>query len=310
MDLAGLEPVLVLSSFENQGCRRGISYPFSRRLIQRDIFAETKYASPCSLNASFEWRIRMRPTLLILVICISLGLVSGGALTTERPADFITNSLGMELRLIPPGEFMMGPNAREDAAHLLHRVNIEKSFYIGVTEVTQGQWRAVMGNNPSFFQGDDSLPVENVPWNNCQAFLRRLSQTEGTEYRLPTEAEWEYSCRAGSTTKFCFGDDERTLGEYAWYIANSGRKTHPVGQKIANAWGLHDMHGNVLEWCQDGYDDFPGDAPQGNSVGTAYRMLRGGRFNCGAYCCPSAFRSWSTPTLTINYVGFRVVRTP
>jgi formylglycine-generating enzyme required for sulfatase activity len=252
----------------------------------------------------------MRHTPLILVICISLGSASGGASTADRPAVVITNSIGMKLKLIPPGEFMMGPNVGEDARHLVHRVNIEKPFYIGVTEVTQGQWKSVMGNNPSFFQGDDSHPVENVSWEDCQAFLRKLSQTEGTEYRFPTEAEWEYACRAGSPTNFCFGDEESTLREYAWYISGSGRKTHPVRQRRANAWELYDMHGNVLEWCQDGYDDCPGEVPTSDSHGTKYRMLRGGRFNCSAGCCRSAFRSWSTPTLTINYVGLRVVRTP
>jgi eukaryotic-like serine/threonine-protein kinase len=128
-----------------------------------------------------------------------------------------------------------------------------------VYEVTQGEYERVMGTNPSHFKGDPRLPVETVSWQDAMTFCERLSalpaeRSAGRVYRLPTEAEWEYACRAGSTTIYSFGDSEGSLGDYAWYDSNSGSKTHPVGQKRPNAWGLYDMHGNVWEWCSDWYD--------------------------------------------------------
>src|SRR5262249_18504999 len=152
-----------------------------------------------------------------------------------------------------------------------HRVRITRPFYLGVTEVTQGQYQAVMGENPSQFKTSDDLPVDNVSWFDAVKFCDRLSEREnrkpcylidgdqvsitgGNGYRLPTEAEWEYACRAGSATAFGFGDDEARLGGLAWFSGNSGGKTHPVAQRQANAFGLYDMHGNVWEWCWDAYD--------------------------------------------------------
>lgn len=127
-----------------------------------------------------------------------------------------------------------------------------EEFEMQQTTVTQAQWEEVMGNNPSRIKGDD-LPVTNVSWHDAQEFCKRLSERTGDTYRLPTEAEWEYACRAGSTGKWCFGDDESQLDEYAWYYDNSSGTVHPVAQKKPNAWGLYDMHGNVWEWCQDEY---------------------------------------------------------
>ena len=146
--------------------------------------------------------------------------------------------------------------------------------------MTQEQWQAVMGTNPSRFPGDPKRPVESVSWNDAQEFLRQLSEKEGKLYRLPTEAEWEYAARAGSKATYCFGDDAKLLREYAWYGENSGNRTHPVGQLKPNAWGLYDMHGNVWEWVQDWYTadyyqqsafiDLQGPEERG------YRVLRGG----------------------------------
>ena len=151
-----------------------------------------------------------------------------------------------------------------------------------------------MENNPSRFKGDE-LPVEIVSWNDVQKFINRLNQREGTDkYRLPTEAEWEYTCRAGSTTAFCYGSNASSLGEYAWYNKNSGRITHPVGQKKPNAWGLYDMHGNVLEWCQDRYGKD--------------RVLRGGSWLHHTWLCQSAFRSVYVLGDRLDSVGFRVAR--
>lgn len=164
-------------------------------------------------------------------------------------SPFIRDSIGMELVLIPAGEFRMGAEDGEGDKKPVHPVRISQPFYLGKYPVTQAQWGAVMGKNPSRFTGDPSRPVENVSWHDVQEFLRRLSEKEGGKsYRLPTEAEWEYAARAGAATSYCFGDESSQLGEYAWYRENSGDRTHPVGQLKPNAWGLYDVHGNVWEW--------------------------------------------------------------
>ena len=171
-------------------------------------------------------------------------------------------------------------------------MRITKPFYLGKYLVTQEQWEAVMGNNPSHFKGPKN-PVEQVSWDDCQQFLeqaQREGRPRGGKFQLPTEAQWEYACRAGSTTRYCFGDDESELGEYAWYDANSGSKTHPVGEKKPNAWGLYDMHGNVWEWCQDWYDggyyaNSPTDDPTGPATGSD-RVFRGGGWDYAGEVLP------------------------
>ncbi len=238
--------------------------------------------------------------------------------------DVITNTIGMNLVYIPAGEFMMGSSSDEkdryNAEGPQHRVKISKGFYMGVYEVTQGQYQAVMGNNPSNFKGDN-LPVELVSWEMAVEFCRKLSQKEGKTYRLPTEAEWEYACRAGSTTRFCFGDSDSILGDYAWYgydyawgYEESGKQTHPVGQMKPNGFGLYDMHGNVWEWCQDWYDGSyysqnPEVDPQGPSSGQ-YRVLRGGSWENSPRHCRSAYRNGNTPDSRYSGSGFRVVLVP
>lgn len=208
----------------------------------------------------------------------------------------------MEFCYIPPGTFMMGEG---DVAH---QVTISKGFHLGKHPVTQAQWEMVMGENPSHFNGPD-LPVERVSWDDCKGFIGRLNQGGGAfQYRMPTEAEWEYACRAGSTTGYCFGDDEGRLGEYAWYGSNSNSQTHPVGQKKPNAWGLHDMHGNVWEWCQDWYGDYPTSSvtdPVGASSGS-YRVFRGGSWGQGAGRCRSAGRLSLSPGNRHGHLGFRL----
>jgi formylglycine-generating enzyme required for sulfatase activity len=216
----------------------------------------------------------------------------------------------MDFALIRPGSFMMGSEKGDDDEKPVHEVTITKPFYMGVYEVTQAQWKAVMGDNPSNFKGDD-LPVESVSWEECQGFLEKLKGKvgEGMTCRLPTEAEWEYACRAGSKTEYCFGDDEGPLGEYAWYRANSEQKTHAVGQKKPNAWGLYDMHGNVWEWCADGYKRYRRDAatdPKGPSEAAA-RVLRGGSWCDDAQYTRCAPRSGPGPEIRRRDYGFRVV---
>ncbi|MCU0918535.1 MAG: bifunctional serine/threonine-protein kinase/formylglycine-generating enzyme family protein [Planctomycetes bacterium] len=239
---------------------------------------------------------------------------SGSSRTQAGPSQEITNSIGMKLVWIPPGEFLMGsPQSEEgrfDGEGPQHRVTLTRGFYLGVYEVTQRQWLSVMGRNPSGFQGDD-LPVETVSWEEAVEFCRKLSVKEGVAYRLPTEAEWEYACRAGTTGRYGFGDSDSSLGEYAWYESNSGNQTHAVGQKRPNAWGLHDMHGNVWEWCQDWYGEYASGSvpdPLGPASG-GDRVSRGGSWLNGARDCRSAFRAWDTPDDRGSYLGFRLART-
>ena len=204
---------------------------------------------------------------------------------THGPLQEVAVDLGggvkMELVLIPAGEFLMG---NDRGFGPIHKVRITKPFYLGKYLVTQEQWQAVMGSNPSNFKGPKN-PVERVSWDNCQEFIEKLNANVAGgkgRFALPTEAQWEYACRAGSTTKYCFGDDDSQLGEYAWYGGNSGNQTHPGGEKRPNAWGLYDMHGNVYEWCQDWYvsnyyANSPTDDPTGPSGElTSFRVIRGG----------------------------------
>ena len=203
----------------------------------------------------------------------------------ESSESFV-NSIGMDFVKIRAGEFMMGSpydeKYREKDEGPVHKVTIEEPFYLGKFEVTQEQWQKVMGNNPSGFKGEN-LPVEDVSWNDAQEFVKKLNEKEGTDkYRLPSEAEWEYACRAGSTTKYSFGNDESRLKEYAWYLNNSESETHPVGQKKPNLWGLYDMYGNVWEWVQDTYHSDYSSAPSGGSAwvsGGYSHVARGSSFN-------------------------------
>jgi formylglycine-generating enzyme required for sulfatase activity len=243
------------------------------------------------------------------------------AVVPASPVE-ITNSIGMKLVLIPAGEFPMGSETAEDPDSYdneqpPHRVRITHPFYLGATEVTQGQYRAVMGQNPSSFNGSDDLPVETVSWNDAVAFCEKLNEKErallgGDIYRLPTEAEWEYACRARSTTRYSFGNDAASLGDYAWITGNSGGKTHPVGQKRPNAFNLYDMHGNVYEWCQDVYSaDYyraspPADPP--GPVGASARVVRGGGWDYNPRYARSANRLRDAPGDRVDDLGFRLAR--
>jgi len=226
-----------------------------------------------------------------------------------------TNSIGMKLVLIPAGVFVMGwPDTDRDARPAekpQHEVRITKPFYLGKYEVTQEQWRAVMGNNRSMFKSPKN-PVEQVTWDDCQAFLEKLNAKHGGggKFPLPTEAQWEYACRAGSTTRCYFGDGEGSLGEYAWYNGNSGGKTHPVGEKKPNTWGLYDMHGNVLEWCADWYGGYANSSledPTG-PVGGSGRVCRGGGCTYAAWYCRSAARFIGGSGYRHYSLGLRVSR--
>jgi formylglycine-generating enzyme required for sulfatase activity len=228
----------------------------------------------------------------------------------DPPKNF-TNSIGMKFVWIPPGSFMMGSPKEEQERkdnETEHKVTLTKGFYMSVCAVTQEQWQEVMGNNRSFFAGEKNLPVEEVSWVDCQDFIKKLREKDKKGYRLPTEAEWEYSCRAGSTTPFHFGDDKSKLGEFAWHAKNSEKTTHPVGQKKPNPWGLHDMHGNVSQWCEDWYGDYPEKDvvdPQGPANGK-YHVLRGGSWRYDPGYCRSAYRDRFEPDGFDAFCGFRL----
>lgn len=251
----------------------------------------------------------------------------------ERSAA-VTNSIGMKLVVIPAGEFQMGSSkaADEHAAdneEPRHRVRITRPFYMAATEATQGQYRAVTGQSPSQFRGSDDLPVEQVSWLDAVKFCNELSAREqltwyyridgksvtiagGNGYRLPTEAEWEYACRAGTTTIYSCGDDESRLNDFAWIGVNSGGRSHPVGEKPANAFGLYDMHGNVFEWVWDGFDPgyyrrSPTDDPTG-SQSSVNRIHRGGGFSHPPDNARSAVRVPAIPSFANLALGFRVAR--
>jgi len=223
--------------------------------------------------------------------------------------------------LISPGTFIMGSPETElgrGEDELPHEVTITRGFFLQTTAVTQGQWKAVMGNNPSrFFPKGDDHPVESVSWYDCQKFIERLNSSSEHIYRLPTEAEWEYACRAGKIFScsegeivelFC--DHDPTLDAVGWYCGNSDRATHPAAQKKLNPWGLYDLHGNVLEWCQDWYGAYP-STPQTDPTGPITgpgRVIRGGSWFSNAKSCRAAARFHWSPNAKSDFIGFRLMR--
>ena len=229
----------------------------------------------------------------------------------------------MEFVWIEPGTFMMGSPESEVGRYSdegpVHEVEISEGFWLGKYEVTQGEWASVMGSNPSLRRGDFRRPVEWVSWNDVQEFIAKLNDAAGDSlYRLPTEAEWEYACRAGTQTRWSLGDedgeDESLLGDYAWYKNNSSSDTKVVGGKLPNAWGLYDMHGNVYEWVNDWYSngDYYNSSPRvidppGPTFGS-YRVLRGGHFADDAQSLRSALRAGFRPSSRKNWLGFRLLR--
>lgn len=257
--------------------------------------------------------IRLFPV-SVLVVLASLASVQG---QEKAPTPTFTNSLGMKFVWIPPGTFMMGSAKTEKERkddEIQHRVTLTRGYYMGVYTVTQAQWTQIMGKNPSKFDGAN-LPVEQVDWNECQEFLKKLRELDKKPYRLPTEAQWEYACRAGTTTPFYFGqtlttDQANFNGKYTYGDGKKGiyrEKTMPVGSFPPNAWGLYDMHGNVWQWCQDMFDNYPKESVV-DPLGTTgeNRVIRGGSWIDNPLECRSAYRGGSKPTLRHSLVGFRV----
>ena len=220
-------------------------------------------------------------------------LCAGVAPCVPRGTVMLPGGVELALAFVPPGTFLMGSDH--------HRVEITHGFFLGIHPVTQAQWKAVMGTEPSRFKGPDR-PVERVSWDDCQEFLEKLNEAEkgkGYVYRLPTEAEWEYACRAGTTTKYWTGNGNAALKRVGWYDANSGDGTHPVGRLAANPWGLYDVHGNVWEWTNSLYEE-----------GASYRVARGGSWcGLGAHCLATD-RGRLQPSLRSLSLGLRLARVP
>jgi len=275
--------------------------------------------------------------IVILMVVLQSGCNNQVNFLPDVPGNqpnVLTNSIGMKLVLIPKGTFMMGSPPDEKGSEedeRRHEVTISRDYHLGMHEVTQAQYKKIMGKNPSHFQGDavaerhpetgrvvkdvDSAnhPVEQVSWEDAVEFCQRLSalpeeKKAGRVYRLPSEAEWEYACRAGSQMAYSFGSDEKSLVNFGWCGPNSKGMTHAVGLKKANAWGLYDMHGNVFEWCADWYGVYPkGSAtdPRGPEDGSI-RVSRGGCWFNDAVYCRSADRLRFDPSFRSNFLGFRV----
>jgi formylglycine-generating enzyme required for sulfatase activity len=265
------------------------------------------------------------------IVVMAPTLVQTAKKETSLKAGTIQEFSGIEFVYCPAGEFMMGSKDDDDESFLygneqpVHEVEISRCFWLGKYPVTQGQWAAVMGQNPSRFveskgffglggkEARPDHPVEQVSWDDTRDFIDRLNEKQRAKhYRLPTEAEWEHACRAGSTTAYCFGDGESKLKEYAWFDDNSGRLTHPVGKKRPNDWGLYDMHGNVWEWVLDWYDEnyyknSPGADPLNTSAASS-RVIRGGGWNDRPWSVRSAFRSGYSPGYRDYALGFRLLR--
>lgn len=251
-----------------------------------------------------------------LMLAGGLTIISGSALSDDDAPG--TNSIGMPFVKIQAGSFMMGTdktydNQANNDEVPLHKVTISKPFCLSKYEVTQGQWAGVMGKNPvDEFRGR-TLPVAQVSWGEAQEFIRRLNTKENTtRYRLPTEAEWEYAARAGTDTIRYWGDGEDDKGEYAWHESNARGKPHPVGLLKPNAWGLHDMLGNVLEWVADGYDDdfyvtSPATDPRG-PANSKFRVLRGGSWRDDHNHIRAANRFFFSQSSRNNVAGVRVAQ--
>ncbi len=273
-----------------------------------------------SAKALFPNLFRVGCVLTILVAMVGTVLAQDAA--SDAPAAVpenktFSNSLGMQFKLIPAGSFTMGSpesEAGRGCGERQHEVTLSRDYYMGVYEVTQGEWKRVMGENPSCFTGDRN-PVEQVSWEDCQEFVAKLNEEykeeleqklgAGWRYRLPSESEWEYACRGGTTTAYGGTGNLDTMG---WYGSNSGSKTHAVGGKQPNGYGLYDMHGNVWEWCSDWYGDNPSGSvtdPSGADSGSN-RVYRGGSWNNLAAYCRSALRNYITPTYRYYNLGVRL----
>ncbi|PIQ28046.1 formylglycine-generating enzyme family protein [bacterium (Candidatus Blackallbacteria) CG17_big_fil_post_rev_8_21_14_2_50_48_46] len=281
--------------------RVGLGALLSLSLLACQTAANPSSSVPVNASASPAVRASQEP----VSRPSSLPSASPSAAEPVESSEKLEAQLGFKFVSVPAGSFAMGDS--KDGP--VHQVTLSQGFQLQNTELTQAQWQAVMGTNPSFSKGDN-LPVESVSWNDIQSFLTQLNAKTQGGYRLPTEAEWEYASRAGSTTAYACGEDESCLAEMAWYIPNAKEMSHPVGQLKPNAWGLYDMHGNISEWVQDRYAPYTEGAqtqPMGPEKGD-YRIQRGGHWGTYADRCRSASRQYGDPGGSDRNLGFRLAR--
>ncbi|MDB6130417.1 MAG: hypothetical protein JWM04_1524 [Verrucomicrobiales bacterium] len=330
-------------SYQALGLRRGASLEEVRRSYYRLVkffHPDRHQASPGLLRKATEETKQLN--LAYERICKVIGKVRASEPekpTQEKPSrakgagnppipgqSFIVPCCGVKLNWVDPGRFRMGSPAGESGRSNDEgpqtEVTFSSGFWLGTFPVTQEEWKAMaceesgLKIGPSYFRGN-RLPVEQVSWDDCQQWLQALNKVEEAgqrllhsfQYRMPTEAEWEFACRSGSDARFHFGDSDEQLGEYAWYTGNSRSKTHPVGEKKASAWGFYDMHGNIWEWCGNRYGGpLPGGRvldPRGRALGVN-RVFRGGSWGVAASRCRSAYRVWNKPGYRDYTLGFRV----
>jgi len=315
--------IAILLELNSRGLREAVVSEYRRQFdstpLLKDALVVAKSAQQLSPEARTWPEERLTPEALQGMTPEALLSLPRIVLASLPPATIaslppVRNSIGINLKLLPPGSYTMGRVSGGDEEP--YRATLTRPFFLSVHEVTNAQWKRVMGSTPSTWN-DDNRPVEQVSWQDAMEFCQKLSalpeeKAAGRVYRLPTEAEWEYACRAGTTTRFSFGDDLSAAGDFGWFDFNAGSQTHPVGEKKPNGFGLYDMHGNVWEWCSDMYGPYPkGEAsdPQGAFEGSA-RVIRGGCWLFSAARGRSAGRLWADPSIRRHNLGLRLALSP
>ncbi len=299
-----------------EGKQTGMSVEITSFPVGSDLFIDNKPLgkTPYTGNMIFgshNLRIENQGSKTEKVIQLTHGGTDNFSLSLGLFTETVFD-INLEMVFVEGGTFQMGSNDGEAREKPVHSVTLS-DFYIGKYEVTQKQWRVVMGNNPSYFSGCDNHPVEQVSWDDVQEFIKRLNQKTGNNYRLPTEAEWEYAARGGNKSNEYIYSGSNSVGDVAWYNGNSGLKTHPVGQKQSNELGLSDMSGNVFEWCSDWWSEYYQSSatsnPKGPSSGSD-RVFRGGSWGIGAQYCRTSIRRSCLPEGRSDFLGFRLVLVP